>query len=150
MTSFSLIDGTSLMVDSDGSVYGPRGIRKQTLGTNGYLGVSIAGNGRRETHRMVAISFIPNPEGKREVAHWDGVKTHSRADNLSWATREENRDDRRRHNDWGTKLSNQDVAQIRALLDQGYLYQYEIAKLFDITQPAVSQIKLGKSWKGRD
>lgn len=150
MTAFALVEGTTLMVDSDGQVYGPRGLRKQTPGTNGYLGVSVAGNGRRETHRMVAEAFIPNPGSKPQVARWDGVKVNSRADNLSWATRIENHADRWRHNDWGTKLSREDVEKIRELLARGDMRQYEIAEMFRVTPTAVSQIHLGKSWKGRD
>jgi predicted XRE-type DNA-binding protein len=135
------------MIDSDGNVYGPKGLRRQPPGTNGYPAVNTTAR-RFEVHRLVAETFIPNPEEKPQVAHWDGIKTHCSADNLRWASREENHDDRERHGAWGTKLSAEAVAEIRHLLDIGELYQYEIAEMFGITQPAVSQIKLGKSWKG--
>lgn len=149
MTGFALVDGSNLMVDSDGVVYGPKGIRQQPPGSNGYPSVNTAPR-RFEVHRLVAETFIPNPEGKPQVAHWDGVKTHCAASNLRWATRQENHGDRWRHNDWGTKLTKDDVAEIRSLLKQGTLRQYEIAERFGITPPAVSQIHLGKSWKGSD
>lgn len=41
-------------------------------------------------HRLVALTFIPNPLGLPEVNHLDCRKRHNHADNLEWCTRSQN------------------------------------------------------------
>ena len=59
----------------------------------GYLAVSIKGtNGESITdrvHRLVAITFIPNPENKPTVNHIDHEPSNSHVSNLEWATYQE-------------------------------------------------------------
>lgn len=52
---------------------------------NGYEEVSVSIDGKpytKSVHRLVAITFLENPENKPEVDHIDSNKLNNRADNL--------------------------------------------------------------------
>lgn len=61
--------------------------------STGYLIVTLCHNGVRKNkrlHRLLAESFIPNPENKAHVNHIDGDKTNYELTNLEWTTPKEN------------------------------------------------------------
>ena len=55
----------------------------------GYLFVRLRYNSPK-IHRLVAISFIENPEDKPQVNHIDGDKENNHVSNLEWVTNQEN------------------------------------------------------------
>ena len=69
-------------------------IMSPALKKHGYLQISLTdGKGVRKSlhlHRIVAEAFIPNPLGKPQVNHMDENTLNNRADNLEWATAQEN------------------------------------------------------------
>lgn len=64
-------------------------ILKQVKDKYGYLQVFLCRNGKVKhflVHRLVAIAFLPNPEGFEQVNHRDEVKTNNCVSNLEWCT----------------------------------------------------------------
>lgn len=59
----------------------------------GYLAVDLNKNNktkREYVHRLVALTFIPNPEHKPQVDHIDTDRQNNRVENLRWVTQREN------------------------------------------------------------
>jgi hypothetical protein len=63
---------------------------KGSVDKDGYLKVQLtAKNGKRKLefiHRIVALTFIPNPTGMPVVNHKDENKQNNCVDNLEWCT----------------------------------------------------------------
>lgn len=59
----------------------------------GRLQIDLSKNGKVKkysVHRLVAQTFIPNPENKPEINHIDGNKLNNNIENLEWVTSKEN------------------------------------------------------------
>jgi hypothetical protein len=102
-------------------------------------------------HTLVCTAYHGSkPSEDHQVAHNNGDPTDNRADNLRWATSQENHDDMVLH---GTVLkgsangralfSEQQVKEIRSSSESGY----SIAKRLGISQSTISLIRNRKSWR---
>ena len=62
--------------------------------SNGYMQINLFTNdGRRKkeyVHRLVALTFLDNPNRFPEVNHIDGVRDNNTLSNLEWVTHAEN------------------------------------------------------------
>lgn len=71
----------------------PSLLNPQKEGKAGYYRVNLRKNGKTKTcniHRLVAMTFIPNPLNKPEVDHIDTDKTNNNVKNLRWCSAVEN------------------------------------------------------------
>nr|DAR10600.1 MAG TPA: homing endonuclease [Caudoviricetes sp.] len=78
----------------DGDIFNLKG-EKLTPKTNnkGYWQVMLTHNGKEKlylVHRIVAESFIPNPNNFPQVNHKDGDKNNNHVNNLEWCTKSMN------------------------------------------------------------
>lgn len=62
-------------------------------------------------HRLVAETYIPNPENKPQVNHIDGIKSNNNLSNLEWNTAKENS-----IHSWRNKL------QTKIIGEEHYMY----------------------------
>lgn len=72
-----------------------RGTKILAPGDNGrgYFYVFLSKNGKEKrfyVHRLVAKTFLPNPENKPYVNHKNGIRNDNRVENLEWVTQSEN------------------------------------------------------------
>ncbi|MBP5789218.1 MAG: HNH endonuclease [Neisseriaceae bacterium] len=66
---------------------------KQAVSDRGYKYVRLYKNGvqvGKRVHRLVAETFVENPDKKPEVNHKNGIRWDNRAENLEWMTHIEN------------------------------------------------------------
>lgn len=55
--------------------------------SNGYMQVCLGRGNNRYVHRLVAESFISNPNGMPEIDHIDGNRANNNVNNLQWVNR---------------------------------------------------------------
>jgi hypothetical protein len=69
-------------------------ILKGGIDLSGYKIVSLRDSNKKQStktvHRLVALSFLKNPENKLTVNHINGIKTDNNLINLEWNTYTEN------------------------------------------------------------
>lgn len=94
-------------IDKCGNVYSLKNkiYLKYHKNKQGYTYYMINGK-QRLMHRLVAITFIPNPNNYKEINHKNETKYDNRVENLEWCSRQYNstyNNCHLRHNDWEKK-----------------------------------------------
>jgi hypothetical protein len=130
---------------------------KQTLGRDGYHWVGLKGVNRKmkKIHRLVAETFIHNPENKPVVNHIDGNKTNNNVENLEWVTYSENTlhaistglvTFKKGEESHASKLTNVQTVELIKMVLNGSTNE-EIATKFDLHPRYVSLIRHKKRQK---
>ena len=81
----------------DGTVWVERKKHCKQVGYKHHTGYMVFNHGLRgqlSIHRFIAEAFIPNPENKEQVDHINRVRHDNRVENLRWATRQQNCENR--------------------------------------------------------
>ena len=77
-----------------GEIKGKRDkLLNQYINANGYKRVSLYVDGspkHRMVHRLVAFTFIPNPDNLPEIDHIDNNPANNHVDNLRWISKADN------------------------------------------------------------
>lgn len=102
----------------------------------------------RYVHRLVCEAFNgPAPEGKPTVRHLDGNPANNHISNLAWGSWQEQIEDKKRHGTWlegvqapWSKLSEQEVQEIRDLCRYKAFPQRVVAALYGVSQQQISKI----------
>lgn len=103
------------VTDNTGRKYLIKGkILKPTRDKDGYLTVNLHRDGKKRTfkiHRLVAMAWLDNPEGKPQVNHRDEDKTNNSVENLSFMTAKENVT-------WGTGIERATASKLNGKLSK--------------------------------
>ena len=133
-------------------------ILKGTKNHSGYLKLGLVIDRNVFTmkiHRLVAQTFIPNPENKRGVNHISCVKTCNWVGNLEWVTSSENKKHARIHGLYHEKCgedatnsvyTNKQVHEVCRLLELGKQPK-EVSETVGVPVNLVNSIKYYGKWK---
>lgn len=125
----------------------------------GYLSVLLCKDGEKlriSIQRLVAINFIPNTENKPTVNHKDTNKKNNFWKNLEWATHAEQQNHAVANNLRGktlgensnfSKLTEQNVLEIRRLFDKKIMTRIELATAYGMAKSTIQYIVNRETWK---
>ncbi len=98
-------------------------------------------------HRLLALTFIPNPLNLPEVNHKNGIKTDNRLENLEWCTHRKNIQHAASTGLLGQgKLNAAKVKEIRGLYASGRFSMRGLGKKYGVDGGRITRIVNNKIW----
>ena len=148
----NLLSRNDYIITKNGEVINKRNNHKLIPQKNGkgYLRVSISGK-LQFVHRLVAETYIPNPNNLPQVNHKDGNKLNNTVENLEWVSNFENRKHAMRNglHKCGEYCSSSKLCEndIFYILDNRNLGATKLSKELNVSRTTVSDVLHGRTWK---
>lgn len=148
ISGISTNNGDSYTIVNNGKIWSHRSHiwMKTNIGGCGYPLVELAGTSYL-VHRLVAMTFVKNPNNYPEVNHIDGNKENCHYSNLEWCTRSQNA---KHAHDTGLHLGRRslrdDVVHIICTMLQNNEPMTTISNHLGVPYDIVAAIKYGKNY----
>jgi hypothetical protein len=140
------------------SYFGDGRFLKQHTGHRGYKQVNLRTKGKggpKLVHRLIGITFIPNPESLPQINHLDGRKDNNSVSNLEWSTNQLNsihahrtglNRPQRGEKRWNARLTTSDVLAIRQAR-KDLVPLKDLSLKYGVTRHTISRVANGVRWK---
>lgn len=155
------IENLDYEINSEGIVrrISTKRIKKSFKRTDGYIGIQLYLAKDKiknyQLHRLIANTFIPNPESKQYVNHKDSNRENNLLNNLEWVTFEENV----KHgyelgyaSNKGSKngfsvLTEDKVLEIRKRREDEKISYQKLAEIYNVSYSCIAGIIQRTNWK---
>lgn len=127
-------------------------ILRQTPTRKGYVSCGLYKNKKRASfliHRLVALTYVPNPENLPEVNHKKGDKKDNRPCAIEWNTHDDNVSHavensliQKGEKCHSAKLTDKDVLKIRA---SNFNAEY-LSEIYNVSKNTIWQVKRRSTW----
>lgn len=130
-------------------------ILSYTVTKAGYIRIHFGFHKPVFAHRLIAMTFIPNPDDRPQVNHIDGNKANNHVDNLEWVTAQQNvvhavetglRMTSQGPSHYKSKFNEEEVLNIRHLYATKKLTHRKIADLYGVDRDTITKIINRKNW----
>jgi len=154
-----LYKDTKYYITTNGNIIRDNLTLKKSVNKSGYQRIVLNVNGGKLSkliHRLVAETYLPNPNNLPEVDHLDTNKLNNDISNLEWVTTEENKRRarlngliRKGESHGKSKLTKTDVEYIR----NNYIPRHKeygtraLSRKFNVSNCAISNVLNKVTWK---